>query len=196
MPLLLTRTYPDTLLDVSCRMAIRRQMDYAAKLGVPWGVSEAAYSAVDRHDTYQYKAFGVPGLGVKRGLADDTVVAPYASALAAMLLPTESASNLRRLSALGLESEYGFFDSVDYTDRGQDAERDIEGRAPVIVHTYMAHHQGMTLVALANALFDGRMVSRFHADSRVQATELLLQERLPRELPARTPLPEDDVQPP
>ena len=196
MPLLLTRTYPGTLLDVSCRMAIRRQMDYAAKLGVPWGVSEAAYNAVDRHDTYQYKAFGVPGLGVRRGLADDTVVAPYASALAAMLVPSESASNLRRLAALGLESEYGFFDSVDYTDRGQDADREVDGRAPAIVQTYMAHHQGMTLVALSNALFDGRMASRFHADSRVQATELLLQERLPRELPARTPLPEDDVHSP
>src|SRR4029450_8342120 len=122
-------------------MAVRAQTDYAAALDVPWGMSEAAYSAVDRHGTYQYKAFGVPGLGVKRGLADDTVVAPYASALAAMLVPSESAPTPRRLAALGLESEYGFFDSVDYTDRGQETDRDLDGRAPVIVHTFMAHHQ-------------------------------------------------------
>ena len=102
MPLLLTRTYPGTLLDESCRMAVRRHIDYADQLGSPWGISESAFSAVDRHGTYQYRAFGVPGLGLKRGLGDDLVVAPYASALAAMLVPAQSASNLRRLAALGL----------------------------------------------------------------------------------------------
>ncbi len=99
----------------------------ARKLGVPWGISESAYSAVDRHGTYQYKAFGVPGLGLKRGLGDELVVAPYASALAAMLVPAQSASNLRRLAALGLEGDYGFFDAVDYTDRGQGAARRAGG---------------------------------------------------------------------
>jgi cyclic beta-1,2-glucan synthetase len=194
MPLLLTRTYPGTLLDESCRMAVRRQIDYGATLGVPWGISESAYSAVDRHGTYQYKAFGAPGLGLKRGLGDELVVAPYASALAAMLVPAQSAKNLKRLAALGLEGDYGFFDAVDYTDRGQAAGAGLADTSnPTIVRTYMAHHQGMTLVALANALLDDGMVARFHLDSRVQATELLLQERRPRDVPARQRPLVDDV---
>ncbi len=196
MPLLVTRTYPGTLLDGSCRMAVQRQIDYGKRLGVPWGVSECAYSAVDRHGTYQYKAFGVPGLGLSRGLGDELVVAPYASAMAAMLVPAQSAANLRRLAALGLEGDYGFFDAVDYTNRGQDAVGGsgvADTANPVIVRTFMAHHQGMTLVALANALLDNRMVARFHLDSRVQATELLLQEQRPRDLPARQRPLVDDV---
>ena len=194
MPLLLTRTYAGTLLDGSCRMAVQRQIDYGAKLGVPWGISESAYSSVDRHGTYQYKAFGVPGLGLKRGLGDELVVAPYASALAAMLVPAQGTKNLRRLSALGVESHFGFFDAVDYTDRGQGAGAGLADIAnPVIVRTYMAHHQGMTLVALANVLLDDRMASRFHLDARVQATELLLQERRPREAPSRHRPLVDDV---
>jgi cyclic beta-1,2-glucan synthetase len=194
MPLLLTRTFPGTLLDESCRMAVRQQIDYGKNLGVPWGISESAYNAVDRHGTYQYKAFGVPGLGLKRGLGDELVVAPYASALAAILVPAQSARNLRRLAALGLQGEYGFFDAIDYTDREQGADAAPAGIAhPVIVRTYMAHHQGMTLVALANALTGDRMVSLFHADARVQATELLLQERRPRDVPALQRRPIDDV---
>ena len=195
MPLLLTRTYAGTLLDESCRMAVRHQIDYAAARRVPWGISESAYSAVDRHGTYQYKAFGVPGLGLKRGLSDELVVAPYASALAAMLVPAQSATNLRRLAALGLEGEYGFFDAVDYTNRADDADAGPSDVAtPVIVRTYMAHHQGMTIVALANALLGDRMVSRFHLDARVRATELLLQERPPRDVPVRHRGLADDVQ--
>ncbi|HUF46811.1 MAG TPA: glucoamylase family protein [Vicinamibacterales bacterium] len=194
MPLLVTRTYPGTLLDVSCRMAIRRQMDYGAETGVPWGLSESAYSAVDRQGTYQYKAFGVPGLGLRRGLGDELVVAPYASALAAMLVPARSTANLRRLATLGLRGDYGFYDAADFTDRG---EGPAVGKAvatdPVIVRTYMAHHQGMMLVALANTLLDDRMVQRFHRDARVQATELLLQERLPRDVPPRQRPPVDSV---
>jgi len=193
MPMLIARTYPGTLLDESCRMAVRRQIEYAAHLGVPWGISECAYSSVDRHGTYQYKAFGVPGLGLKRGLGDDLVVAPYASALAAMLVPAQSAANLRQLSALGLEGEFGFFDAIDYTDRGQSGAGVADALHPVIVRTYMAHHQGMTLVALANALGNDQMVARFHDDSRVQATELLLQERRPRDVPAPFRSRVDDV---
>jgi cyclic beta-1,2-glucan synthetase len=175
-------------------MAVQHQIDYGTRLGVPWGVSECAYSAVDRHGTYQYKAFGVPGLGLKRGLGDDLVVAPYASALAAALVPAQSASNLRRLAALGLEGDYGFFDALDYTDRGHEGGLNpADSAAPTIVATYMAHHQGMTLVALANALVEDRMVARFHKDSRVQATELLLQERPPRHVPPRQPRPLEDV---
>ncbi|MES1255777.1 MAG: glucoamylase family protein, partial [Acidobacteriota bacterium] len=193
MPLLVMRSYPETLLDESCQMAVRRQIEYATARGVPWGISESAYSVVDRHDTYQYKAFGVPGLGLKRGLHDDLVVAPYATALAAMIDPSESAANLRRLARYGADGDYGFFDAIDFTNRDPDraGEKRITTKG-VVVRTYMAHHQGMTLVALANALLDGAITSRFHADARVRATELLLQERRPRYAPTVEPRPQAD----
>jgi cyclic beta-1,2-glucan synthetase len=197
MPMLVMRSYPDTLLDESCRIVVRRQMDYAAARGVPWGISESAYDVVDRHDTYQYKAFGVPGLGLKRGLGDELVVAPYAAALAAMIDPAAAAANLRRLAAAGLEGDYGFFDAIDYTnreaDRRDDAPTAALGTSGAVVRTYLAHHEGMTLVALANALLDDPMVKRFHADPRVQATELLLQERVPRHIPTIQPRPLDEM---
>ena len=123
MPLLVMKSYPDTLLDETCRMAVRRQIEYAADRGVPWGISESAYNVVDRHDNYQYKAFGVPGLGLKRGLGDELVVAPYATALAAMVDPTEAVRNLRRLAAEGLEGAYGYYESIDYTHGPTDGRR-------------------------------------------------------------------------
>ncbi len=198
MPLLVMRTYPNTLLDESCRMVVRRQIDYADARGVPWGISESAYNLIDRHGQYQYKAFGVPGLGLKRGLGDEVVVAPYASALAVVIDPALSTANLRRLATLGAEGAYGFFDAIDYTDRGLDAlAPDEEGPrmgppAGIVVPTYMAHHAGMTLVALTNALLGDRMVERFHTEPRVQATELLLQERVPRDRATLEPRPRDD----
>jgi cyclic beta-1,2-glucan synthetase len=192
MPLLVMRTYPNTLLDESCRMAVRRQIDYAATCGVPWGISESAYNLVDRHGTYQYKAFGVPGLGLKRGLGDEVVVAPYATALAALIDPAASTANLRRLAAAGVEGDYGFFDAIDYTDRRPDVTEHPPARG-VVVPAYMAHHQGMTLVALANVLLGDRMVERFHAEPRVQATELLLQERVPRDVATVEPRPLDEM---
>jgi cyclic beta-1,2-glucan synthetase len=187
MPLLVMRTYPDTLLDESCRRVVSRQMEYAASHGVPWGISESAYNLVDRHGTYQYKAFGIPGLGMKRGLGDEVVVAPYATALALMLDPSASTANLQRLAAAGLEGEYGFFDAIDYTDRRPEPVAHVEHKPTtgVIVPAYMAHHAGMTLVAIANVLQGDRMVERFHLDPRVQATELLLQERVPRHVAHR-----------
>ena len=198
MPLLVMRSYPDTLLDESCRMVVRRQVEYATARGVPWGMSESAYNIVDRHDTFQYKAFGVPGLGLKRGLGDELVVAPYATALAAMIDAPRSAANLRRLTAAGLEGDYGFFDAIDYTTREADDRADADGEADTgapgtVVRTYLAHHAGMTLVALANALLGDPMVKRFHADPRVQATELLLQERVPRHTPTIQPRPLDEM---
>ena len=197
MPLLLMRSYPDTLLDEACRMAVRRQRDYAAERRVPWGISECAYDLVDHHGSYQYKAFGVPGLGMKRGLADELVVAPYATALAALVHPTAAAANLRRLEREGLLGSYGYFDAVDYTPRrpeepGAEAPRPTRPRG-TIVRTYLAHHQGMTLAALAGALVGNRMVERFHADPRVQATELLLQERVPRHAPLIRPRPDEEA---
>jgi len=198
MPLLVMRTYPNTLLDESCRLVVRRQMDYAAARGVPWGISECAYNLVDRHGTYQYKAFGIPGLGLKRGLGDEVVVAPYATALAVMVDPVASTANLRRLAATGLEGEYGFFDAIDYTHRGPEAvahddEEEDEPARGFVVPTYFAHHEGMTLVALTNALLGDRMVERFHAEPRVQATELLLQERVPRDVATIEPRPLDEM---
>ncbi|HYB94655.1 MAG TPA: glucoamylase family protein [Vicinamibacterales bacterium] len=187
MPLLLMRSYPETLLDESCRMAVRRQIDYAAVRGTPWGISESAYTAVDRAGNYQYKAFGVPGLGLKRGLGDELVVAPYATALAVMMEPARSAKNLRRLAAEGLFGEYGFFESVDYTDRAGGRISD----KGTLVTAYFAHHAGMSLVALANAINGDVMVKRFHSDPRIQATELLLQERVPRQRPVTDPRPQD-----
>jgi cyclic beta-1,2-glucan synthetase len=198
MPLLVMRSYPDTLLDESCRMVVRRQVEYAAARNVPWGISESAYNVVDRHDTFQYKAFGVPGLGLKRGLGDELVVAPYATALAAMIDAPQSAANLRRLSRAGVEGDYGFFDAIDYTQREVDEPHDAAAAAKpaasgTVVRAYFAHHAGMTLVALANVLRGGSMVKRFHAEPRVQATELLLQERVPRHTPTIQPRPLDEI---
>ena len=193
MPLLVMRSHPNTLLDASCRLAVRRQIDYGEARGVPWGISESAYNLVDRHGTYQYKAFGVPGLGLKRGLGDELVVAPYASALAVTIDPAAATANLRLLAATGLSGDFGFFDAVDYTNRGPDALSAGETAPGVVVAAYMAHHEGMTLVALANALLGDRMVERFHADPRVQATELLLQERIPRGVAPIEPRPHDEM---
>ncbi len=193
MPLLLMRSYPDTLLDESCRLAVRRQRDYAADRGVPWGISESAYNLVDRHGNYQYKAFGIPGLGLKRGLGDEVVVAPYATALALTIDPPASTANLRHLALMGLEGDYGFFDAIDFTNREPDTTVSDRHQTGVVVQTYLAHHEGMTLVALANALVGDRMVERFHADPRVQATELLLQERVPRQSPSIDPRPLDEM---
>ncbi len=194
MPLLVMRSYPDTLLERSCVMAVRRQKSYAAERGVPWGLSESAYNLVDRHDTYQYKAFGVPGLGLKRGLGDELVVAPYATALGAMLDPREAARNFRRLTGAGLEGEFGFYESIDYShDKIGRPEGTDPARKGAVVRAYFTHHQGMTLVALANVLKGDVMVKRFHADPRVQATELLLQERVPRKAPMMTPRPVEET---
>jgi cyclic beta-1,2-glucan synthetase len=193
MPLLIMRSYPETLLDESCGAAVRAQIAHGRSQGVPWGISESAFNLMDRHGTYQYKAFGVPELGLKRGLSEDLVIAPYASALAAMVDPGEAVANLRRLAREGAEGDLGFYDALDYTPRETDKAPDRPhpgGRArPAPVEAFFAHHQGMTVVALANVLLRGRMVSRFHADARIQATELLLQERVPRFVPLTRPRP-------
>ncbi len=175
MPLVVMPNYEDTLLDQTCKAAVERQVEYGRHRGVPWGFSESGYNQLDGRLTYQYRAFGVPGLGLKRGLADDLVVAPYASALALMVSPDEACSNLQRLAADGFAGDLGFYEAIDYTPA-----RLPRGQSHVVVRSYMAHHQGMTLLSLAHVLLGGRMQKRFASDPAFQATALLLQERIPR----------------
>ncbi len=189
MPLLVMNAYRETLLDETYTAVIARQIQYGADRGVPWGISESAYNVQDLGRNYQYRAFGVPGLGLKRGLADDLVIAPYATLLATPLRPHEAIRNLARLSAAGLEDRYGFYESIDYTpDR---VPTGVTGG--VVVRTYMAHHQGMSLLALDNCLNDDPMPRRFHADPHVQAADLLLQEKVPDLVPL-TDLPVESVE--
>ena len=177
MPVLVMRSPSGSLLGQTCSLVVRRQRKYGTERGVPWGVSESAYNARDLELTYQYSNFGVPGLGLKRGLSEDVVVAPYATALAAMIDPKTAAENFVRLAEAGASGRYGFYEALDYT-----ATRVPENQTVAVVRAYMAHHQGMSLVALANVLHDGVMRARFHAEPRMQATELLLQERTPRDV--------------
>ncbi|HEV3026550.1 MAG TPA: glucoamylase family protein, partial [Planctomycetota bacterium] len=193
MPDLLMKSYPDTLLQQTMESVVLRQRQFGDDLGVPWGVSECAFNFVDRRGDYQYKAFGVPGLGLKRGLGDDLVIAPYASALAAMVAPEAAVRNLRRLASAGLDGPFGLYESIDYSSPRDDSGTDVRERSGrprgIVVRTFLAHHQGMALLSLANTLFDFPMTARFHADPRVRATELLLQERVPRSVMIVSPRP-------
>jgi cyclic beta-1,2-glucan synthetase len=177
MPSLVMRAPAGSLLEQTSQLIVWRQQNYARELHIPWGISESAYNARDLDLTYQYSSFGVPGLGLKRGLGESIVVAPYATALAAMVEPKAAALNFARLARAGALGRYGYYESLDYTPR-----RLPTGRTVAIVHAYMAHHQGMTIVAIANTLLRGVMRARFHSEPRVQATELLLQERTPRDV--------------
>jgi hypothetical protein len=170
MPLLHMRSYENTLLDRGSRGALAIQQLYARERGLPWGISEAAYGARDEPGQYQYRAFGVPPLSASPDRADRIVVAPYASMLALMLNPAEATANLRVLAAKGCLSRYGFCESIEYSASGRD---------PELIRCFMAHHQGMGLLAMDNALLGERMQERFHVDPLVQATEFLLQERMP-----------------
>ena len=182
MPILVMRAFPETLLGHTYDGALARQMHYGAERGVPWGVSESAYNVRDRHLTYQYRAFGVPDLALKRGLGKDLVVAPYASGLAMMVDPVRALANLGTLEALGALGTYGFYDALDYT-------RPANGDRFAIVRCHMAHHVGMTLVALTNVLRERVWQERFHADPMVCAAALLLDERVPSRLEYQRPQP-------
>ncbi len=175
MPLLVMPTYDNTLLDQTCRMMVERQIAYGKQRGVPWGISESGYNAVDAGLNYQYRAFGVPGLGLKRGLAEDLVVTPYASALALLVAPEASCLNLQRLAAEGLAGRFGLYEAVDYT-----TARIQRGQTSAVVRSFMAHHQGMILLALAHLLLTRPMQRRFESDPQFKATLLLLQERPPK----------------
>jgi cyclic beta-1,2-glucan synthetase len=178
MPRLLLRTLPGTLLDESQRAAVARQIEYGRQCGVPWGISESAFAAVDAALNYQYQAFGVPGLGLKRGLGKDLVIAPYATLLAVMIDHKAALDNCRHLAEEGAEGAYGFYDALDFT-----AERQEKGSGARVVKCFMAHHQGMSLLALTNCLRRDLMARRFHAEPMVHASELLLQERVPHQAP-------------
>ncbi|HNQ66093.1 MAG TPA: glucoamylase family protein [Smithella sp.] len=186
MPLLVMPNYESTLLDQTYKAAVRRQIDYGKSRGVPWGISESGYSTIDVHQNYQYRAFGVPGLGIKRGLADDLVVAPYASALALMVAPEEACLNLQQLAQDGMEGQYGFYEAIDYT-----SSRLPHGKSSVVVKSFMAHHQGMSFLALSHLLLDCPMQKRFESEPMFQSTMLLLQERIPRAVASYRQIAED-----
>lgn len=174
MPQLVMPSYPDTLLDQTSRHVVDAQIAHGAERAVPWGVSESGYNTVDVRMNYQYRAFGIPGLGLKRGLDQDLVIAPYASMLALMVAPEAACQNLQRLTAAGFGGEYGLYEAIDYT-----ATRVPPGQDFVVVRSFMAHHQGMGLLALDHLLRQQPMQRRFVADAEFQATLLLLQERIP-----------------
>ncbi|MGV8921961.1 MAG: GH36-type glycosyl hydrolase domain-containing protein [Thermomonas sp.] len=175
MPRLVMPAYPDTLLGQTAQHAVRAQIRYGARRGVPWGISESGYNSVDSRMNYQYRAFGVPGLGLKRDLGQDLVIAPYASMMALMVAPEESCRNLQRMADAGFAGHFGFYEAIDYTPA-----RLPPGQKHALVRSYMAHHQGMGLLALVHLLREQPMQQRFVADPEFRAALLLLQERVPR----------------
>ncbi len=175
MPLLVMPTYENTLLDEMCIGTIKKQIEYGDEQSVPWGISESCYNVVDAHLTYQYRAFGIPGLGFKRGLGQDLVIAPYATVMALMVDPLAAYSNLQRMKAKGFEGKYGFYEAIDYTP-----VRLSRGQPFAVIQTFMAHHQGMSLLSLSYLLLDKPMQKRFEADTQFQTALLLLQEQVPK----------------
>ncbi|WP_343313311.1 glucoamylase family protein [Brucella sp. BE17] len=178
MPPLVMSEPLGSLLDQTNKLVVQRQIDYATSRGLPWGISEAAFNARDAYMNYQYSNFGVPNLGLQRGLSRNAVIAPYASLLAAQYQPAAAVANLKRLEKLGALGRYGFHDSVDFTP-----SRVREGETCAVVKNYYAHHHGMAIIAVNNVIFEGRMRERFHSDPVIEAAELLLQEKAPREIP-------------
>lgn len=187
MPSLVTFTPRYSLLDQTCRLIIKRQIEYGKARKVPWGVSESAFNGRDLWLTYQYSAFGVPGLGMKRGLGEELVIAPYATALAAMYFPHAATENFNRLTATGALGQFGYYEALDFTPI-----RLAEGKQVAVVRCYMAHHQGMSLLAFANVIHNGIMRHRFHRSVLVKSADLLLQERMPQGMDTNN-LPISDV---
>ncbi|MFN7223241.1 MAG: GH36-type glycosyl hydrolase domain-containing protein [Paracoccaceae bacterium] len=176
MPSLVMRGPVGSVLEETSHRIVTRQQAYGAALGIPWGISESSYNARDLEMTYQYSNFGVPGLGLKRGLSENRVVAPYATGLAAMVAPVDARRNYARLAKIGAEGQFGFYEAIDFTPSRLPAEADF-----AIVRSFMAHHQGMTITAIANCVQNGRLRARFHAEPMIKAVDLLLQERVPRD---------------
>ncbi len=176
MPMLVMPTYENTLLDLSCKSAVARQIGYGRQIHVPWGMSESGYNLRDTDANYQYRAFGVPGLGFKRGLAHDIVIAPYATLMALMVAPEKSCKNLKELRHEKAEGRFGLYEALDYT-----ASRVPNGQTHAVVRSFMAHHQGMSLLSLAYTLLDRPMQRRFISNLFFKSAELLLHERVPKE---------------
>ena len=178
MPLLVMPTYENTLLDRTYHAVVARQIEYGRSRGVPWGISESGYNITDATMNYQYRAFGVPGLGFKRGLAEDLVIAPYAALMALMVNPAIACSNLEEMESLGYAGMYGFYEAVDFT-----RSRVPPGQTHKVVQSFMAHHQGMALLSFAYVLLNRPMQRRFESDPSLSATVMLLQEKMPRNTP-------------
>lgn len=179
MPLLFQRSYGNSLLDKAAREAVAVQIAFGRTQHVPWGISESAFADLDLAKNYQYKAFGVPALGLKRGLEEKLVVAPYATLLALNVAPSETVQNLQRLAGLGMLADYGYYEAMDFSRQPQRDAGSKPLKRGVIIEAYMAHHQGMAFLALTNFLHDNPFPRRFHSDPRVRAFEALLQERIP-----------------
>lgn len=175
MPLLVMPNFENTLLDQTCKSAVDWQIKYGAKLGKPWGISESGFNMTNVDSNYQYRAFGAPGLGLKRGLEEDYVIAPYATAMALMVAPEKACSNLENLNEKGFEGKYGFYEAIDYTPSRNSSDNDC-----TIIYSFMAHHQGMSLLSFAYLLLDKPMQKLFELEPQFKATLLLLQERIPR----------------
>jgi cyclic beta-1,2-glucan synthetase len=186
MPALLSRHYPDTLLEQSCRAAVQHQISYGQSKQVPWGISESSFHFFDANQVYQYRAFGVPGLGYKRELGEDLVITPYASMLALSFAPQAVLQNLECFKKINMFGLFGLYEAADFT-----AERLGTGQDCAVVHSYMAHHQGMIMLSLCNYLCDNSMIRRFHADPRIETVNLLLQEQTPTRAPIEHPLPKE-----
>jgi cyclic beta-1,2-glucan synthetase len=181
MPPLVMQERQGGILNQTNNLVVKEQMNHGRRLGTPWGISEAAFNARDHELTYQYTNFGVPSLGLKRGLGQNAVIAPYASLLATQYAPKAALENLERLRKLGALGVYGFHDAVDFTPT-----RVPEGKTCAVVRNYMAHHHGMSIAAVANVVFNGALRERFHSDPVIEAAELLLQEKAPRDIPVIT----------
>ena len=174
MPNVNIKRYKGSLLDESCRFMVMSQMEYAKKLGIPWGISEAAFNLKDLNNNYQYKAFGIPWLGLKRGLDEDMVVSPYSVALSMQYKPKDAIENLKQIESQGMYNQYGFYESIDFT-----AERLGYGKISEPVKTYMAHHQGLILLSINNIINNDILVKRFSLNPEIEAVDILLQERMP-----------------
>lgn len=175
MPLIFMPTHIKTLLGKTCKSAVVCQIEYGHMRDVPWGISESGYNSFDIGLNYQYRAFGVPSLGMKRGLQDDLVIAPYASALSLLVMPQKACQNLQRLSNSGIEGDFGFYEAVDFTK-----SRVPSGRKSAVVRSFMSHHQGMSLLSLSSCLLGQKMQKRFESIPAVRATSLLLEEKIPQ----------------
>ncbi len=175
MPLIVMPAYKNSLLHQTCNGAVIRQIEYGKQRGVPWGISESGYNSFDVQLNYQYRAFGVSGLGLKRGLSEDLVISPYATMLALIVKPEDACENLEYLEKEGFMGKYGFYEAIDYT-----SSRLPRGQSNVIIKSFMSHHVGMSFLSLSYALLDRPMQKRFESNPILQATLLLLQERIPR----------------